>query len=78
MIIQNRTRYNFWDLLGDIGGFNDGLFLLFSIFMSSYSALAYKIDYLNGKVVDDDEDRKKAFESSDRFKEAIKRFTEND
>ena len=71
MIIQNRTRYNFWDLLGDIGGFNDGLFLLCSIFMSSYSALAYKIDYLNGKVVDDDGSRKKAFESSDRFKEAI-------
>ena len=78
MIIQNRTRYNFWDLLGDIGGFNDGLFLLFSIFMSSYSALAYKIDYLNGKVVDDDEGRKKAFESSDRFKEVIKRLKDSE
>ena len=68
MKIQNRTRYNFWDLLADVGGFNDGLFLLFSIFMSSYSALAYKIDYLNGKVVDDEKGRMKAFKSSDKFK----------
>ena len=35
--IEQRTRYNYWDLLGDVGGFNDGLFLIFSIFMSIFS-----------------------------------------
>ena len=27
--IIERTRYNFWDILGDVGGFNDGLYLVF-------------------------------------------------
>lgn len=40
-------RYNVWDLLGDVGGFNDGLVLLCSIFMSSYSAFAFKTEILN-------------------------------
>ena len=76
--IQNRTRYNFWDLLGDVGGFNDGLFLLCSLFMSSYSALAYKIDFLDGRIVEDDLGEKKAFENSERFKKAIDRINSND
>ena len=48
-----RKRYNIWDLLGDVGGFHDGLILVFSLFMSSYSALAFKIDYLKSTQVDD-------------------------
>ena len=66
--IQERIRYNFWDLLADVGGFNDGMILLCTLFMSSYSAIAYKIDFLNGRIVDDHEGKRKAFENSDRFK----------
>ena len=46
--------------------------------MSSYSALAYKIDYLNGKIVDDHDGRSKAFENSDLFKKAIDRIKSTD
>ena len=28
IVIETRTRYTVWDLLGDVGGFNDGLLLL--------------------------------------------------
>ena len=45
--INQRIRYSVWDLLGDVGGFNDGLFLVCSIFMSSYSAFAYSVDLLS-------------------------------
>ena len=38
----SRVRYNIWDLLADVGGFNDGLVLILSIFMSIYSQFAYK------------------------------------
>ena len=54
------------------------MFLLCSLFMSSYSALAYKIDYLNGKIVDDHDGRSKAFENSDLFKKAIDRIKSTD
>lgn len=50
--IQQRVRYNFWDLLGDVGGFNDGLILLFSIFMGTYSAFSYSLDLLAEMHVD--------------------------
>ena len=28
IVIEKRTRYSIWDLLGDVGGFNDGLILV--------------------------------------------------
>ena len=28
IVIEKRTRYSVWDLLGDVGGFNDGLILV--------------------------------------------------
>ena len=37
MFIEARTKYNIWDLLGDVGGFNDGLFLVASLFMAPLS-----------------------------------------
>ena len=46
--------------------------------MSSYSALAYKIDFLDGRIVEDNLGEKKAFENSDRFKKAIDRIKSND
>ena len=39
--ILQRTRYSFWDALGDIGGFHDGLALLISFFMSSISSALF-------------------------------------
>ena len=29
--IKERIRFNYWDLLGVVGGFHDGLFLVFSM-----------------------------------------------
>ena len=52
--VTTRTRYNVWDLLSDVGGFNDGLFLVASIVMSSYSAFQYKKDLLSQFKVDGD------------------------
>lgn len=43
--------------------------------MSYYSMLAFRVNFLNGKIVDDaDSKKRKAFESSDRFKEAMEKF----
>ena len=39
--IEGRTRYNVWDLLGDVGGFHDGLHLLASGFVAIYASLAF-------------------------------------
>ena len=39
--IEKRTRYSLWDLVADVGGFNDGIMLVCSIFMSAYSAMAF-------------------------------------
>ena len=39
--IESRVRYSYWDLLADVGGFNDGCLLLCSIFMSFYSSLVF-------------------------------------
>lgn len=51
-ISEQRVRYNIWDLLADVGGFNDGLLLLCSIFMSSYSAFSFTLDVLGQFPVD--------------------------
>ncbi len=47
MVVQARTRYNVWDLLGDVGGFNDGLFLLCSMLIGPLSSLAFLKDYID-------------------------------
>ena len=39
-------------MLADVGGFNDGLLLLCSIFMSSYSAFSFTLDVLSQFPVD--------------------------
>ena len=36
-----RSAYTFLTLLGDFGGFNDAIFFLISLFLSSYSAKMY-------------------------------------
>lgn len=48
MAMQSRTRYNYWDALGDIGGFHDGLVLLVNVFMASYSAGMFEQSLVDG------------------------------
>ena len=36
---EQRVRYTCWDLLGDVGGFNDGLTFIFEAIMGTYAAL---------------------------------------
>lgn len=43
---MTRTRYSFWQALGDIGGFHDGLVLLVRLFMGPISAFVFKADFL--------------------------------
>ena len=50
--ILERTRYNCWDLLGDVGGFNDGLNLVGSFLMSTYAAFSFKQSILKNIKVD--------------------------
>ena len=44
--IEQRVRYNVWDLLGDVGGFYDGLYLIGYFLMAAYSATSFNIDVL--------------------------------
>ena len=53
--VQSRVRYNIWDLLGDIGGFNDGLIILASILFSAYASFAFHTDLFNGVPYDDND-----------------------
>ena len=46
--MYERTRYNYWDALGDIGGFHDGLLLVFSMFMSTISAASFTNKLVRG------------------------------
>ena len=64
-------RYNFWDLLGDVGGFHDGLYLLLSLFMASYSSYNFKSAWLHNKTIDTDD-------ISERFAESGANFKTND
>ena len=52
--VQARARYNMWDLLGDIGGFYDGLIIVASILFGAYGSFAFHSDLLGGTPYDDD------------------------
>ena len=39
--VEKRKAYTILELLGDFGGFNDAIFLIFSLPMSIYSAAMY-------------------------------------
>lgn len=49
--VQERTKYGVWDLLGDVGGFHDGMILIAAIILGPYKTLAAKLDFTNGKAV---------------------------
>ena len=58
MVIENRNRYNIWDLLADVGGFHDGLMIIGTILVSSYASLVFKKDYLDGTLVENTTDKR--------------------
>ena len=47
--VMQRKRYSAWDALGDIGGFHDGLVLIFASFMGIFNAVFYASDLTGGK-----------------------------
>ena len=52
--ISSRISYNVWDLLADVGGFHDGMYLIASIIFGSYSAFAFKRDLISKMYFDAD------------------------
>ena len=46
LIVEARTRYSVWDLLGDVGGFNDGLYLLVSLLIGPLGTFSFSKDYV--------------------------------
>ena len=47
MVIMERVRYQVWDLLGDIGGFYDGIILALFLFMGPYSAKSFANNFVD-------------------------------
>ena len=43
---QKRVRYSFWDVLGDVGGFHDGLVLLIRIVVGPFAAHGFFLDLI--------------------------------
>ena len=41
----SRSRYDFWQLLADLGGFYDGLMILVGLFVSPLSAISFMQDF---------------------------------
>ena len=54
--IEKRIRYSIWNLVSDVGGFSDGITLVCNIFMTAYSAMAFKTSFLNRSYYDLDKD----------------------
>ena len=48
MGMHSRQRYNYWQALGDIGGFHDGLVLVINIIMASYSSGMFEQKLVDG------------------------------
>lgn len=56
-MIAKRKRYNVWDLLSDVGGFNDGLILVGYFLTSAYTAASFKTKFLASIYYDVNSDR---------------------
>ena len=61
-------------MLGDVGGFNDGLYLVFSIFMASYSSVAFQVDLLKNSILGNESNKVRAYKNSERYKYVVKKF----
>ena len=66
LYIERLIRYSIWDLLADVGGFNDGIILVCKVFMSGYSAIAFKTEFFNRSSYDTGKDPRKHKYSSYR------------
>ena len=51
--MMSRKRYNFWELLSDVGGFFEGVKLLLSFFLTTISAIYFKLDIETGSLEQD-------------------------
>ena len=51
---EKRVRYSIWNLISDVGGFSDGIYLVLRIFMTTYSGMAFKTNFLNRSYFDSD------------------------
>lgn len=63
-----------WDLIEDVGGFHDGMFLVCQLFMGFYSALNFRVEFLNRKIVDGIHSKKLEFENSNQYKGMVDKF----
>ena len=53
VVIEQRTRYNIWDLLGDVGGFNDGLMLVLEVLTGAYTAASFTTSFIGQQSFSD-------------------------
>ena len=51
-MIHQRLRYGVWQALGDVGGFYDGLGLMFGSIISQFAASKFVLELFTGKKVD--------------------------
>ena len=56
---HKRVRYNFWDALGDVGGFHDGLVLLIRILLGPFAAHRFILDLISDSKLVPKDSRKK-------------------
>lgn len=54
--IEKRAFYTIWDLLGEVGGFNDGLILVGQFLMGVYSAISFQTTFLSHSFYDSTSD----------------------
>ena len=57
--IEKRSLYSVGDLLGDVGGFNDGPMLVCQLLLSAYSAISFKSKLIATSYFDSDSDAKR-------------------
>ena len=69
--IEQRTRYNVWALLGDVGGFREGIYLVLELFIGSYSALAFQVSLLTKMTVKRQSERENADENLNSYQNII-------
>ena len=76
--IITRTRYNWWDLLGDVGGLNDGLHVVGYFLLSAYASFRFKQSILDDVRVDGEALKKSSkqtqYENSVRYQTVINKI----
>ena len=56
IIIEKRSRYTIWDLLGEVGGFNFGLILVSKLLALIYYSASFNTAFLNTSYHDSNSD----------------------